>query len=335
MRRSGTAAIAIVAVGLAMIGVTRPRGEDAEPPVVVEDPGPGWAALRSSTRGVVYLELDLEAVGGQPFDPGDLSGAVTQGEQSSVEAEESQPLGAESVIGDDGRIWLRHRTATYPNAAIGRVDLRQHGISYWCTGTLIDADTVLTAGHCVHDGFTTGGDGWSTNVRFTPGAEGNQAPFGECGARELFTLPGWYETGSEYQDLGLIQLDCTVGDTVGWFGYRAEAHLRKMPVNVRGYPGDKVWSSLWTMRDRVRVAQPQMAFYQADTYGGQSGSPVFNVRPCNGLAGPCILAVHAYGVHAGPAYGVHAGPAHAHNNHGPRLSQARVALISAAATDHG
>ncbi len=290
MRRSTTAAIAILAVGLAMIGVTRPRAED-EPPPVAQDPVPGSAALRSSTRGVVTLALDLDAQGGQPFDAGDLSG-------------------------------------TYPNAAIGRIDLRQHGRTSWCTGTLIDADTVLTAGHCVHEGGTGLDHGWSTQVVFTPGAEGRHGPFGSCDARELFTLPGWYDTGNEYQDLGLIQLDCTIGDTVGWFGYRGMAELTNVPVHVRGYPGDKASSSLRTARDRVRLAQPLMAFYRADTHGGQSGSPVFNFRRCNGVAGPCILAVHAYGVHRD-------GLAHARNNHGPRLTQARAALIEAAATDHG
>ena len=73
-----------------------------------------------------------------------------------------------------------------------------------------------------------------------------------------------------------------------------------------------VWSSLWTMADRIRVSQREMAFYAADTYGGQSGSPVFNFKACNGVVGPCIVAVHAYGAHPGGA--------HTSLNHGPRLT---------------
>jgi glutamyl endopeptidase len=226
------------------------------------------------------------------------------------------------VIGADGRTWLRDRTTVYPNSAIGRLDYRQGGHSYWCTGSLIDADTVLTAGHCVHDGL--GGEGgWSTQVKFVPGAQGGTAPFGTCRGVELLTLPGWYTNGAEYQDLGLVQLDCTIGDTVGWFGYRSvpgNKGLTNVPIHLRGYPGDKVWSSLWTMRDRVRVSQAQMAFYAADTYGGQSGSPVFNFRQCNGVRGPCVLAVHAYGVH--PAR------PHAAYNHGPRLNELRIDLVN-------
>jgi glutamyl endopeptidase len=328
MRRSTRAAVVILAAGGVMIGLTTPGGDDQPPPVVV-DPVPGSAQVMSSTRGVVTLALDLDAVGGQPFEPGDPHAAATAlGEPSPVEAGESQPLGVESLIGVDDRISLRDRTDMWPNSAIGRIDFRRHGVPYWCTGTLIDADTVLTAGHCVHEGGTAVDRGWSTRVRFTPGAEGGIAPFGSCPARELLTLVPWYETGSEYQDLGLIQLRCSIGDTVGWYGYRSITDLAGVPVHVRGYAGYPVWSSLWTMRDQVRVAQRQMAFYQADTYGGQDGSPVFNFRPCNGVAGPCILAVHAYGTHRD-------GRAHARNNHGPRLDAARVPLIAAVAADHG
>jgi glutamyl endopeptidase len=329
MRRSTKAALVVLGVGAATAGLTTapaPRTPEATPPVVVEDPAP-TASIVSSTRGTIAVTVESGVAGGRPHDPGGQTEAATErtvpvstgtgaGPPAATES------GAESVIGADGRVWLRDRTTTYPNAAIGRVDFRQGGGSYWCTGTLIDADTVLTAGHCVHDGLT-GADGWSTSVKFTPGAEGNQAPFGSCRSRELLTLPGWFDGGREYQDLALIQLDCHIGDTVGWYGYRAAEGNRGLAgvrVHVRGYPGDKVWSSLWTMADRVRASQQDMAFYAADTYGGQSGSPVFNFKQCNGVAGPCIVAVHAYGTHPGGAHGG--------LNHGPRLSVARATLIA-------
>jgi len=331
MRRSTKAALVVLGVGVATAGLTAapgpgPSTREATPPVVVEDPAP-TASIVSSTRGTIAVTVESTAGGGRPHDPGGQAEAATERTVPVPAGTEAGPSaategGAESVIGLDGRVWLRDRTTVYPNAAIGRVDFRQAGRNYWCTGTLIDADTVLTAGHCVHDGLT-GADGWSTSVEFTPGAEGNRAPFGSCRSRELLTLPGWYEQGREYQDLALIQLDCHVGDTVGWYGYRAAEGVRGLAgvrVHVRGYPGDKVWSSLWTMTDRVRASQREMAFYAADTYGGQSGSPVFNFKACNGAVGACIVAVHAYGTHPG---GAHAGL-----NHGPRLTVERTALIA-------
>ncbi len=331
MRRSTKAALVVLAVGLATAGLTTvpgpgPDAPEADPPVVVEDPAP-TASVVSSTRGTVAVAVESATGGGRPFDPGGQAEAATDRTVRAPGGTEAAPAtaaegAAESVIGADGRVWLQGRTTRYPSAAIGRVDFRQSGASYWCTGTLIDANTVLTAGHCVHDGLT-GAAGWSTSVKFTPGAEGNRAPFGSCRSRELLTLPGWYEDGREYQDLGLVQLDCSIGDTVGWYGYRsAEGNrgLAGVRVHVRGYPGDKVWSSLWTMADRVRVSERNMAFYAADTYGGQSGSPVFNFKACNGAVGPCIVAVHAYGAHPGGA--------HTNLNHGPRLTVERTALIA-------
>ena len=325
---------ALVAIGLAMAGVTQPSSQRTdsagEPPASAEDPVPTFE-VRSSTRGVVPVPLataGADVVGGQPYDPGGQAEAargLAESAPATPSATAPTQAGAESIIGTDDRVWLRGRTGVYPNSAIGRIDFRQGGRTYWCTGSLIDADTVLTAGHCVHDGY---GDesGWSTRVRFLPGVEGNTAPFGTCGARELLTLPRWYDDGAEYQDLGLIRLDCSIGDVVGWFGYRAvpgRTGLYRVPIHVRGYPGDKVWGSLWTMRDRIAVSQAQMAFYAADTYGGQSGAPVFNFRQCNGVQGPCILAVHSYMTHGRAPHGTY--------NHGPRLDEARVALVNALA----
>ena len=331
MRRSTKAALVVVGAASVMAGVTtvpvqEPPTTESSPPVVAEDPVP-VAAVYSSTRGSVGVAVEATTGGGQPFDPGGQTAASARLRQRSpAGAGRSIPTevadSAESVIGPDGRTSLRGRSTTYPNSAIGRIDFRQAGRRYWCTGTLIDADTVLTAGHCVHDGLT-GADGWSSRVTFVPGADGTLAPFGSCRSRELLTLPGWYEDGLEYQDLGLIQLDCAIGETVGWLGYQAAPgpkSLANVVVHVRGYPGDKAWSTLWTMRDRIRVSQRLMAFYAADTFVGQSGSPVFDYRPCHGDRGPCVLAVHAYGVHA-------TGP-HADLNHGPRLDEARSALVA-------
>ncbi len=180
MRRTTKAALVVLGVGAAMAGLTRAPGQgpphQQAPPGASEARAP-LAAIASSVRGTVAVAVESGATGGRPHDPGGQAEAATGRTLPPPPGTEAAEGAAESVIGVDGRFWLRDRTTVYPNAAIGRIDFRQGGHSYWCTGTLIDADTVLTAGHCVHDGLS-GADGWSTSVRFAPGAQGNQAPFG-------------------------------------------------------------------------------------------------------------------------------------------------------------
>ena len=158
---------------------------------------------------------------------------------------------------------------------------------------------------------------------------GPSGPFGSCGATELWTLPGWYDAQSEYQDLGIIQLDCEVGNETGWFGYFSRPGpkaLNGLVTHLRGYPGDKPFGTMWTDRKQVRVTQADMIFYRNDTFGGQSGSPVFQWGPY--CAGPCAMAIHGYGVG-------HGGTPHQVNNHGVRISTTREALIASVAGQNG
>jgi len=303
-RRSVRATAAVVVLAVVAAVTLLPTGpRPAREPIT-----PTTVTAWSSTRGVLHLTVPEVTTGGAPW----------------------APPTTESVLGADGRRDLSGAAARYPNSAIGRLDLRQGDAARWCTGTLIGPATVLTAGHCVHDGIS-GPDGWSTRVRFLPGVVGNRTPFGACGAVELVTLPGWYEAADEAADLAVVVLDCSIGHTVGWFGYEAVpggTALAGTGVSVRGYPGDQRWGTLWTMRDRIRVSRARLVFYAADTYAGQSGAAVWARRACGGGTGPCALAVHAYGVHddRGPA------DPHARYNHGPRLDAPRVALLAALGT---
>jgi glutamyl endopeptidase len=83
---------------------------------------------------------------------------------------------------------------------------------------------------------------------------------------------------------------------------------------------------MWTDKKRVRVSRPHMIFYRNDTFGGQSGSPVFNFgADCDG---PCAMAVHGYGTG-------HLESPHKGNNHGVRISVTLEALIASLAGQNG
>jgi glutamyl endopeptidase len=194
-----------------------------------------------------------------------------------------QEVGIQSVIGADSRYQITGTTA-YPYSAIVHITSSIGG----CTGWLIGPDTVATAGHCVYGG------GWATNVTVYPGRNGSSTPYGSCGYRTLYTVNGWVNSSSPEYDYGAIKLNCTIGNSTGWFGFRWQsADLTGQASYISGYPGDKPYGTQWRSNDSVRITEARRLFYANDTYGGHSGSPVWND---GASCSPCGIAIHAYGV---------------------------------------
>lgn len=223
-------------------------------------------------------------------------------------------FGVQSIIGPDNRIRV-NPTTSFPASAtvlitrtVGGVE-RQH-----CSGWMYSPRLVLTAGHCVFDGAN-----WYTGqLRFYPGANGFSYPYGSCTATQLLSNTGWTVSHSPDADYGGAQLNCTIGNTTGWYGsYWQTASLNGTATTVQGYPGDKAQQQ-WRSHDFVRDSQPLRLYYDNDTVGGSSGSPVYTNRPAGspGCSGQCFLAWHAYGVGGGT------------HNSGARLTQSRFNLIA-------
>lgn len=220
------------------------------------------------------------------------------------------PVGIESIIGADQRIRVNPTTG-YPARATALITFSQGASSFICTGWLIGKDTVATAGHCVADGGS-GSFNDRTTYRIYPGRNGPGSPYGSCTAKRLYTNITWLNSGKDDYDYAAIKLNCNIGNTVGWYGFFWQAaSLLDLPVRTQGYPGDKPLTQ-WKAADRVRVDQIRRVFYQADTFGGQSGSPVWTNRSSN--CNPCGMAVHAYGIYGSPPFST--------NNHGTRITQA-------------
>jgi glutamyl endopeptidase len=237
-----------------------------------------------------------------------------------------QPVKPGSVIGTDDRTQVADTTA-YPARAIGQIELTFDGFSqYICTGWLIDSNTILSAGHCGYEPSATGGT-IIASAQFYPGRNALVDPNGGCNVVGVYSPDGWKIDGKPSSDWSLMQLDCTIGDTVGWFGYqwlpRADG-LTGLKVRIQGYPGDKASGTQWTMSGKIATSTKTMAFYSIDTYGGQSGSPVF--KPNMDTCGVCGLAIHTYGVGL-PGAG-------ATRNAGTRISKGRFLLIADLANDN-
>jgi glutamyl endopeptidase len=213
--------------------------------------------------------------------------------------------------GTDDRIRITP-TTSFPASAT--VMITRNGSAH-CSGWMISANTVATAGHCVH----TGGSGgtWYTGLAAWPGRDGASAPYGSCSVRQSYSVVGWTTNGNEAYDYGALKLNCTVGNSTGWYGFWWQAaSLAGYSTLINGYPGEKPFGEQWrgdSVARTVAVAQAEQVFYSNDTTGGMSGSPVYQNRAGCGF---CSMAIHAYGF-------PHGGFPHNSYNHGTRITQAK------------
>lgn len=255
--------------------------------------------------------------GGMPFaGTGEMSPEVSTTAGPSVDLLRGLPpatgqVGTESVLGVDTR--LRTYTGTYPARAIALITFD----GGYCSGWFYGPNVVATAGHCVHSGGSRGS--WRTNVRVYPGYNAGSAPFGSYPAAWTASVIGWTNSADERYDYGVVKLATNVGNSTGWFGWFWQtASLNGLPSIVAGYPGDKTPAkSQWATADIIRVTQERQVFYKDDTFGGQSGSAVWQDRPAGSAFcanGPCAYAIHAYGLHG-------AAP-HSDHNHATRITSA-------------
>lgn len=177
--------------------------------------------------------------------------------------------GEESVIGVDERKRVEDTTAAPYSAVVKLGGGRLSG----CTGWMISADTLVTAGHCVWEDnqFTTDFSAW-------PAKDGSKTPFGECNASEVWMDRRFRKTGEAGTDWAVVKLNCDVGKETGTFGYKVEsdANILDSNVTVTGYPGDKPSGTMWTHGKETTKVTDREIWYRADTIGGQSGAPVYN-----------------------------------------------------------
>ena len=216
------------------------------------------------------------------------------------------PVGRETIIGAD-TLTRVSPTTSYPARATVLITFSDGR----CTGWLINANTVVTAGHCIHPGGSGGAFYPTSSYRVSPGYNGTSAPYGSCTARWTVTTNGWAANGDDRYDYGAIRQNCQIGRTTGWYGFFWTATtLTGLPTVINGYPGDKPLTQ-WRSTDLVRLTQAQRLFYQNDTTGGMSGSPVYYNRSGCGV---CAMAVHTYGLYGSPPFST--------NNHGTRITRA-------------
>jgi hypothetical protein len=182
-------------------------------------------------------------------------------------------------------------TSSFPDRVHGKVFFTRPGVgNFVCSGTVVDAQnraTVITAGHCVHDGGQ-----WSTNFAFAPGyrevAGFANAPYGLWGASDEAAPEPWVDSENVKFDVGAAVL---ANDTLGRqienvVGARAIAFNQPTGQAFRshGYPaepsaqhsfdGMRLWacdSASSITDDPTSASGPATIGIGCDMTGGSSG----------------------------------------------------------------
>lgn len=228
------------------------------------------------------------------------------GSESRARAGSSQ----ESVIGPDGRVLITN-TAIYPWRAQAKLFVTfPNGKTSGCSGTLIQAKYLLTAGHCVHNKSY---GGWYTKIEVVPGLNDTYKPYGSAFATYARTYQGWINNQNSNFDMALVTLDRNIGSTTGWLGYNYYSTINGVTGNIAGYPGDKGGLKLYYHSGSISSSTAQRVSYSIDTYPGQSGSGVYRITDGKRY----VFAVHTNGTTAGVT-----------TNSGTRLDSAKVGNIT-------
>jgi V8-like Glu-specific endopeptidase len=141
-------------------------------------------------------------------------------------------------------------TTIPPFTVIGRIFVRQGGLTGSCSGTAIDSPSrqlVLTAGHCVNTGplDRKRHSIWSRFLEFVPAYDDGVVPFGAFVAQrgKVFALRQWVRGGNPNFDMGAFLTSPNasgqnVADAVGGGASVVFGQDRHQQFQTFGYPGE-------------------------------------------------------------------------------------------------
>lgn len=202
-----------------------------------------------------------------------VSAGLGLGQPQAAAVTHMQP---DTVIGTDNRTLVQNtlvspfRMVVYVKAYFPKLAPNQYNQG---TGAMIGPDAVLTAGHVLYD---KNYGGLATRVEVLPAYNGGQAPLGVATGRAWYVTNAFKASGAANEDIGLIKLNSTIGQTTGTFSL-ASGVKQGDELTMAGYPSDKN-GRMTQMSSAIQAVTGGIAEYLFDTAPGSSGSPVYNKK---------------------------------------------------------
>jgi V8-like Glu-specific endopeptidase len=153
-----------------------------------------------------------------------------------------------------------------------------------CSGTLVDSQWIMTAGHCVYrfDGENAPSNGYTTLVEVAPGFSGSSEPFGRAFGSQILVFSGWRDHGDFDHDIAFVRVERPIGGVVGFnfvLPLTCSPFLTGPDAQVyqtSGYPGEKAFGfnglQMYHMSFRFDKCDGFQATVNEATFGGMSGS---------------------------------------------------------------